>query len=162
MTKEELTSILGDLGVPDPESWADSEISRGIPQLARFLFLKGCWDLIVSDGDTSWIDSSIKRTSPSSNEPYAGSAHALRRLMACGVSKDDINEVVRCAQAELLFGICYQMDDSSSVDGNDDYAEWALMLLDDDENPIKSIGGLHESVLHTDPSGREMRPGSQK
>jgi hypothetical protein len=160
MTKEELTNIFKELGAPGPEGWAHSEITEGLPQLARFLFLKGCWDMIVEDGDTRWIDGRIANTPPSSNDPYAGSAHALRRLLACGASKDDINEVVRCAQAELLFDICYQMDDSTSVDGNDDYANWALMLLDEDDNPIKQIGGLHESVLHTDPTGREMRPRS--
>ena len=158
MNKEELTDIFKKLGAPNPEGWANSEINEGIPQLARFLFLKGCWDMIVPDGDASWIDNRIAHTSPTSNEPYAGSAHALRRLLSCGASRDDINEVVRCAQAELLFEIGYQMDDSSSVNGNDDFAHWALMLLDEDDNPIKPIGGLHSSVLYTDPTGREMRP----
>lgn len=35
---------------------------------------------------------------------------------------------------------------------------WALMRIDDDDQPIDRIGSLHESVLETDPSGREMRP----
>jgi hypothetical protein len=35
-----LTEIFKEGGAIDPESWASSEIEEGIPQLARFNFLK--------------------------------------------------------------------------------------------------------------------------
>jgi len=36
---------------------------------------------------------------------------------------------------------------------------WGLFQLDGDGTPVPPcIGGLHESVLETDPTGREMRP----
>ena len=108
MNKKELTQIFTDLGADDPESWATSEVEEGIPQLARFLFLKGCWDNIITDGDNTWIDRIISDTPEESNEPYSGTAHALRRLIASGANRDDISEVVRGIQAELLFKFCYQ------------------------------------------------------
>jgi hypothetical protein len=35
---------------------------------------------------------------------------------------------------------------------------WQLMRTNDDGDCLGPIGGLHESVLETDPTGREMRP----
>jgi hypothetical protein len=35
---------------------------------------------------------------------------------------------------------------------------WTLFEVDDDGEPLHAIDALHESVLDTDPSGREMRP----
>lgn len=158
MSEQQLSELFKDLGAPNPESWAQSQIKEGIPQLARFLFLKGCWDMVVPDNDSTWIERRVANTPPDSNQPFAGGAHALRRLIASGASKEDINELVRCFQAELLVGICQQIDDADNVDDNEDLARWALMLLDDDDNPTKIIGGLLESALSTDPSGSEMRP----
>jgi hypothetical protein len=155
--KAELTAVFTQLGAADPDEWAESEIAEGIPQLARFLFLKGCWDQIESDGDTQWIENTITNIPEGSSDPFAGTAHALRRLLAAGAAPEDITEVVRGVQAELLSGICYQLDDSDSVTGND-FVSWGLFELDENEQPKRAIGGLHESVLETDPTGREMCP----
>ena len=35
---------------------------------------------------------------------------------------------------------------------------WGLFQVDQEGSAMKEIGGLHESVLDTDPSGREMTP----
>ena len=156
--RSQLVSIFRELGARDPEEWADSEINEDIPQLARFLFLKGCWDVIVPDTDTSWIDNVLQNFPETSGQPFAGGAHAIRRMLAQGCTKADIAELVRCFQAELLLGICYLMADAGSVEGNEEHANWALVELDEDGCPKRPISGLHESVLETDPSGREMRP----
>ncbi len=79
-------------------------------------------------------------------------------MIDAGVSKSDIAQLVRATQAEFLFDICYMMDDPSSVEGNDDYVDWSFMEVDADGNSHRSINGLHESVLGTDPTGREVRP----
>jgi hypothetical protein len=36
--------------------------------------------------------------------------------------------------------------------------DWGFVQFDQDGLPLGSIGGLYESVLGTDPTGREMRP----
>lgn len=158
MNKDDLTSIFRNLGAGDPESWADSEVSENIPQLARFMFLKGAWQRIVRDDDTQWIDDVLQNVPAESNDPYAGAAHAVRQMLDAGVSKLAIAQLVRATQAEFLFDLCYMLDDSSSVDGNDDYVDWSFVELDADGNPGRPINGLHESVLATDPTGREVRP----
>jgi len=158
MNQDELTSIFRQLGAVDPESWAHSEISEEIPQLARFVFLKGAWERIAPDDDTIWIDNMLRNVPPDSTAPYAGAAHSIRRMLKSGVSKSVIAELVRSTQAEFLFGLCCMMDDPGSVDGNDGHVDWAFVELDSDGNYGRTINGLHESVLETDPTGRELRP----
>jgi len=82
-------------------------------------------------------------------------------MLAAGVSSADIAEVVRVMQWELLHALTYQLADPGVVDypsPDIPHIEWALFELDSDGNPRRQIGGLHESVLWTDPTGREMRP----
>lgn len=158
MDKDDLTSILRSLGANEPESWAESEVNEDIPQLARFMFLKGAWRRIASVDDTTWIDNIVQNVPADSNEPYAGAAHSIRRMLGAGVSKSDVAQLVRATRAEFLFELCYMMDDPGSVDGNDGYVDWSLMELDADGNACRSISGLHESVVETDPTGREVRP----
>jgi hypothetical protein len=158
MNKDDLTSILRDLGADDPESWANSEVNENIPQLARFMFLKGAWQQIVPDDDTTWIDNVLQNVPADSNDPFAGAAHSMRAMLDAGISKSVIAQLVRAMQAEFLSGLCYMMDDPGSVEGNDEYVDWSFVELDSDGNTGRTINCLHESVLETDPTGREVRP----
>jgi hypothetical protein len=53
---QRLAEVFRKVGASDPEQWAKSEVEEDIPQLARFLFLRGAWRSVVSDGDTNWIE----------------------------------------------------------------------------------------------------------
>jgi hypothetical protein len=61
-------------------------------------------------------------------------------------------------QAELLFGLCYLLDghDASEPEVADVF--WCMFQTDGNGKALRSFGALHESVLETDPTGREMRP----
>ena len=158
MNQEQLTALFQKLGADDPESWASSQIEEGIPQLARFLFLRQAWRRIVEEGDSSWIEYALQRAQTHPNEPYAGVGHALRKLRARGATDEEITDVVRGMQAQVLFSFCYLLEDPCDVEPEVANVAWALVQVDDDGNVLGNIGGLHESVLQTDPTGREMRP----
>jgi len=158
MKRDDLISIFRTLGAHDPESWANSEVDENIPQLARFMFLKGAWQLVVSDEDTSWIDSLLQNVPSGSSDPFADAAHSIRAMLDAGVSKSVIARLVRAVQSEFLSDLCYMMDDPGSIEGNDECVDWSLIENDDDGNPGRIINGLHESVIETDPTGRECRP----
>jgi hypothetical protein len=158
MKRDDLISIFRTLGANDPESWANSEVDENIPQLARFMFLKGAWQLVVSDEDTSWIDSLLQNVPSGSSDPFADAAHSIRAMLDAGVSKSVIARLVRAVQSEFLSDLCYMMDDPGSIEGNDECVDWSLIENDDDGNPGRIINGLHESVIETDPTGRECRP----
>jgi len=151
------------LGVPQPEadSAAKMEIESGISQYPHYAFLHGAWSTVVREGDREWMDFIIERASENPTEPGAGAGFALKRLLAAGVDPADITELVRVMQWEVIQSICYQLEDFDSVDyPNEDmpHAKWALMELNDKDKPVGQITGLHELVLLTEPSKREMRP----
>jgi hypothetical protein len=156
---DELTALFEKFGAREPASWARSQLDEGIPQLQRFLFLRQAWRKIAREGDTDWMRGEIQRAQQNPGGPYAGVGHALRRCLEKGVSAQDLNDIVRGMQAELLFLLCYLLDDPMFTEKELVGFGWGLFQIDSDGNPIAPrIGALHESVLETDPTGREMRP----
>ena len=86
MNKQELTETFRKFGASNPEQWAESEIEEDIPQLARFLFLKGAWSNVVPDND-DWIQHILKNYDPTDNGPYSGMMHSIKEMIDAGVSK---------------------------------------------------------------------------
>jgi hypothetical protein len=110
---DELTALFEKLGASEPGSWARSQLSEGINQLQRFLFLRQAWSLILREDDTDWIHGEIARAQRRPDEPYAGIGHALRRCVEKGASAQDLTDIVRGKQAELLHYFCYLLGDPS-------------------------------------------------
>ena len=159
-----LTEVFREAGAPEPENWARSEVEEGIPQLARYLFLRGAWKAVLTEDDVRWIDA-YRKSSSDPDAPLAGVGPALDRLLGRGIDPRDLTDVVRAMQYEVLFAICYLMDESFPATGDleDPSPEltsvgWGLFETDEEERPLRRIGGLHESALGMDPTGREMRP----
>lgn len=157
-----LTSLFRKLGARDPESWARSELDEGIPQLARFLFLRQAWRKVISEDDGVWISNEITRAKKRSDGPGAGAGLALQRLLAAGANPQDLTELVRVMQWQMLSRLCYLLEDPGDVEPEAARVAWALFEVDADGNPGRPIDGLHESVLETDPNGREMRPAPER
>jgi len=148
-------------GVGDPESWARSQVEEGINQYARLVFLRGAWEAVMAAGDQGWIDRQVRAAMAHPDEPGAGAGLALARLLAAGVNPGDLLELVRAAQWETLARVVVQLSDPGVVTYPSTEAPrvaWALFEVDEEGNPLQEIPNLHESVLETDPSGREMRP----
>jgi hypothetical protein len=158
----ELTALFRELGASTPEQWAHSQVSEGIPQLLRFLFLKGAWENIPNEGDTTWIEREIANAKANADRPYAGLGHSLARCKAKGVSAEDLNQIARCLRAQMLFSIGYLVDGPTSYPESLAGLSWGLFQTDEDGKPVgEQVAGLHESVLEFDPTGREMRPRSE-
>jgi hypothetical protein len=112
----------------------------------------------LPEGDTGWIDATIAESTRVPEAPFSGIGHALARLRASGCSDADLTEVARGMQAALLAALCYQLSDPGSLEPEVAGMSWALVQLDANGAVLGEIAGLHESVLETDPTGREMRP----
>jgi hypothetical protein len=145
-------------GAPHSKEWAQSEIDEGIPQLARYLFLRQAWRQVVADGDTAWIDREIQHSQRDPEGPGAELGNALARLLKSGARREDLAEVARTMQWQLLHGLCYQLSDPSIEEPELSAVGWRLFEVDEQGRIGRPIEGLHESVLETDPAGREMRP----
>jgi hypothetical protein len=156
----ELTKLFAELGANAPELWARSEIQEGIPQLLRFLFLKNAWNAIPAEGSNEWIDKEISGSAARPEAPYAGLGQALARCRALGVADEDLTDIARCLQAQMIFTLGYLLENGPSEPnaGLQDVC-WGLFEIDENGLPIgRQISGLHESVLDLDPTGREMCP----
>src|SRR4051812_3562313 len=105
---ERLTQLYRRLGARDPAKWARSQVLEGIPQLARFLFLRQAWRHVVST-DASWIEARLAQSA----EPAAdrGIGPALQALLARGATPSELTHLVRGMQTELLLGMCRLLED---------------------------------------------------
>jgi hypothetical protein len=153
-----LSALFEKLGASDPAAWAASQVEEGIPQLHRFLFLREAWRMILSEDDPKWMESHIRESEKRPDAPYAGVGAALKRALSAGVSAADLTEIARGMQAQLLFGLCYMLEDNGLSEPELEGVGWGLFQTDEEGQPLAPINGLHESVLETDPTGREMRP----
>ena len=155
MRATELTDLFRKLGARNPAAWASSQLNEQLPQLARFLFLRQAWNLVVGENDPSWIAAHI---ADDPKGPGGDIGPALKRLLAAGAAESDLTAVVRVMQWRLLFGLCQLLDDPGTLESEVNDVAWRLFKIDEDDKPTDAIAGLHESVLETDPTGREMRP----
>lgn len=153
-----LTQLFAELGAAAPEAWARSQLEEGIPQLARFLFLRGAWQVVLAEDDTAWIDNTIAAAARAPGAPLSGLGPALERLRAAGARDEDLTEVARGMQVAALFGFCHLLDDAPHREPEVADVRWALVQVTPEGNIVGQVTGLHESVLETDPTGREMRP----
>lgn len=155
MNEQELTELFRKLGAQEPESWAHSQITEGIPQLLRYLFLRQAWRNVVSPDDNNWM-SKLRPKEP--NLPGGELGPAIDRILAAGARPEDLTTVVRVMQWRLLSRLSVLLEDPGLPEEEVADIWWQLFLVDENDNPIVPINGLIESVLETDPTGREMRP----
>jgi hypothetical protein len=155
MDEQKLAALFRKLGARNPEAWARSQVQEKIPQLARFLFLRQAWRLVVSPDDLNWI-SEAQRTDP--DRPGGEIGPAVRRLLSGGGCDADLTTVVRVMQWRTLAGFCQLLDDPGDLESEASDVAWRLFQVDENEKPVAVIGGLIESLLETDPTGRETRP----
>lgn len=156
---EDLTNLFRKLGAPHPDKWASSQLNEGIPQLHRYLWLRQAWKSVVCG--YQWIEKEIERARAKPNAPYSGIGQALGRCIEKGIDRADLNEIVRGKQVQLLFALCYLLEDPNFAEPELREVGWGLFQTDENGNPQQRITGLHESVLATDPTLREARPNSR-
>jgi hypothetical protein len=147
MDERDLTDLFRRLGAREPATWAQSQRREGIPQLARFLFLRQAWKQLVGRNGPAWAQAVRAHPGPGGE----ATLDALDRMTALGVSEDDLTTVVRHMQRELLFAICYLLSDPGELEPEVRDMAWGFFQLDATGRPVAEIASLHESVLETDP-----------
>ncbi len=149
------------LGALDAESWIQSEIQQNIPQTARFLFLRTLWQNIDTwtQDSVGCVERTIAYTDAHPDTSFADAGRAMKRMLALGVSASDIAKVARSAAFDATFGVLTTLDGETGGEDLDDIPCWALLeVTPEGELTQREVGGLHESFLSLDPSGREGRP----
>ncbi|MFG2825543.1 hypothetical protein ACGFX4_39715 [Kitasatospora sp. NPDC048365] len=131
-----------DLGADEPQAWALSELTEGIPQLARYLVLRRIWAEAVNQWERPAAIDAIPAT---------------HRLLAAGADRADIARVARAAAFETVAAVIGILDEGYDSDLDDDTLPgWRLHETDaDGESTGRPVAALHESLLETDPAGNE-------
>lgn len=137
-----LQERFAELGADEPQGWALSQMTEGIPQMARYLILRRLW----SEAINQWEEPSAINAIP-----------ATHRLLASGADRSDIAKVARAVAFESITSVLNVLDEGYASDLDDgSLPGWHLQETTSDGSPTgRSIGGLHESLLETDPSGNE-------
>jgi hypothetical protein len=150
---------LARLGAPDPGEWVRSELSEGIAQRARFLFLRGLWVRTINrwiDSPNNWIEQHIAQSRKAPNGHFAEAGAAMDRLVKLGVSPEDLGQVARYIAYSTAFDVVNRVDETCEEDASDEMPGWILIEIDADGSPTgRAVGGLHEDLLSLDPSGRD-------
>src|SRR5260370_1883335 len=96
-------------------------------------------------------------TQPGKAEPFrtAGGRAAgdVQTPVVGGADPQDIDDVVRVMQYQLLFALCYLLSDPGDLEPEVSHISWQLVQIEDGM-VTDAIGMLHESVLGMDPTGR--------
>ena len=149
-------------GCDDPEGWARSEVSENFAQFARFLVLQSLWwgqiDSWQRDQDR-WISRTIDDAKRDPKGFFSDAGIALAHMKERGVLASDIAALARMVAYSTVFGTLNRIDEGQPLRIPPGSPGWCLMEVDADGRPTdRQVGGLHESILSMDPSGREGRP----
>jgi hypothetical protein len=143
-------AILSLLGEKDPKSWA----ADGPQSLRRYLLLKALWRCVVRETD-AWQRHWAK------GHPVDS---AITRILAQGVSRDDLTLVVRQLQIDALFNAVQVLDRPSHgieelQEKIPENVEWRVAAFDGEREVLgAALGELHGTFLNLDPAGRMGEP----
>ncbi len=105
------------------------------------MLLDKLWEeLINADLSKAALKQIIKHGESDPEAPFADVGPAVERMLEAGVDARDICRLMRFQRYEAVFQLLYTIDE---------------MGLAGDE-----LGGMYESLLSADPSGKDARPGS--
>lgn len=123
-------------GATNPKSWANSELQENIPQLARFLVLKGLTDIYHDvEGNISEMDI------------YSDEITEVYQKLASQIDNQELKGLLHL-YGKSIIGKVIDMLDQSYLYGVNDKVGWSLMELDDKGTTTdRLIQGLHEDFI---------------
>ncbi len=171
---EALAETFRGLGAGEPEAWALSEVEDGIPQLARFIFLRRLWrgaeewtlppaewfaerepppadDEDAEDDDGSSAEAASE--DEADGEPaFLAAQQAVQRILAAGVDAEDLKEVARAVFLHAVFDAVQTVDEGHDPDAGEGLPGWLLTEVGGDLILTgRMLDKLHEDLFTTEP-----------
>ncbi|HEX2208857.1 MAG TPA: hypothetical protein VHG93_14350 [Longimicrobium sp.] len=176
----ELAETFRALGAGDPEAWAASEVEDGIPQLARFIFLRRLWrgaeqwnlppeewfaeveaeaaadPAVEQDDDEPTLVPSSSHDAgeqdADAEPPFLAAQNALERILGAGVNPEDLREVARAIFLYTAFDVVHTVDDGFDPEAGEGMPGWLLTEVGGDLVLTgRVIPDLHEDLLTIEP-----------
>jgi len=171
---EALAETFRRLGAGDPEAWALSEVEDGIPQLARFIFLRRLWrgaeEWALSpaewfadrepepvdeeeDEDGEETSAEIPSSEDGDAEPaFLAAQQAVQRILAAGVDPEDLKEVARAVFLHAAFDAVQTVDEGYDPEAGEGMPGWLLAEVSGDlMTTNRVLDRLHEDLFTTEP-----------
>lgn len=176
---EALAETFGRMGAGEPEAWALSEVEDGIPQLARFLFLRRLWrgaeewalhpaewfaegepepadDEEDEDDGRSSAEAAVGEAAEDDEadaEPaFLAAQQAVGRILAAGVDPADLREVARAVFLHAAFDAVRTVDEGHDPDAGEGLPGWLLTEVGGDLVLTgRMLDRLHEDLFTTEP-----------
>jgi hypothetical protein len=134
----DLAKKFATLGVPDPESWASSQLREGIDQISRATMLRAMADIVIESermvrlfAEADWVTYPVR--------------NAANRLCSSNEALEDMGTVVKAAVYHALSDAMVLSDGNAGIVNNPESVEIGLFRLDENFEPKSQIDGLHES-----------------
>lgn len=138
---KDLCEQLKAAGATDPKSWVKSELQENIPQVARFLVLKGLTD-IYHDVDENIGEMDI----------YSDEVTDVYQKLASQFDNQELKRLLHFYGKSVISKVIDMLDQGYLYDVNDKVG-WSLMELNEQgETTDRLIQGLHEDFLEFDES----------
>lgn len=130
---------------------------------AKKTLITEMWRLVVdeqsySDDLPAWVrHNGGTRSEEAPTDPLAA---ALHRLLRAGIDPEDLTDVVRALQVEVLYNVCQLLDDPTLIDvavpaRRGSPLRWEITAVrDTDPEQRVPVLGLHEEFEDADPTGR--------
>ena len=134
----DLSAKFEELGVPDPTSWAKSQINEGIDQLSRATVLRAMAEIVVRYSNTPELIADAVWATDQVRD-------AAKRIGGAGVSSADLALIVKTAVYYSLSDMMVLFDGCVEFENNPGQIQVGLFTLADNFEPASAIEGLHES-----------------
>ncbi|MCA9676534.1 MAG: hypothetical protein H6708_28810 [Kofleriaceae bacterium] len=135
--------------------------------LVRGAFLHMLWSLVIDedhhvDREPAWIESWM-RSARKRGEVPTGLAATLQRVLDKGVDPEDLTDIVRAQQWEIIYNVCQLLDGEWLDDLRNKLPDlpgfsWRLyeVAVGDDyvASPVRALEDLHAELGDLDPTGR--------
>lgn len=144
----ELAKKLDNAGCIESEAWVFSEIDENIAQSARFIFLKNLWEKVINPAPTLGVENLRV-----SDEKCASTLEKLDAVL----SSEEKEHLFKEFAIQMGWDFVQAIDEGYSYE-NDELPSWVLMEVDVNTDQLtgRDIGGLHESFMDEDYSGKSI------
>jgi len=171
MDNAELEKIFVGLGHSAKNAAYYAKADGARETLIRSTFLHMLWELVIDetsyrDGLPAWIEA-WTRSQKGDDAPTWGVGAAMKRVLDKGVDPEDLTDIVRAEQFEVIYNVCQLLDGDWLDEVRSRFEEfpefsWRLCEVRVDEDykahPVAPIEDLHSELGDLDPAGRGGDP----
>ncbi|OJJ14635.1 hypothetical protein BKI52_42155 [marine bacterium AO1-C] len=136
---EDLLDRLEKAGAKKPLDWALSNVEESIPQFARFLMLKGLFEIIEDiEGNMGFAEDV--------DESYEDDIEEVSNQLKTAIGEDGLNKFLKSYTKGVMWQVINLIDEGNYNTNGD--PGWVLKEVNSEGKITgKNVGGLHESFV---------------